>query len=47
VVFIALTLAITGGLFNGLDLQVAQAMHDAWIPSLHGLFQLIAEFGSV
>jgi undecaprenyl-diphosphatase len=45
--FIALTLAVTAGLFTMLDLQVAQAMHDAWVPSLHGLFQGIAELGSV
>jgi undecaprenyl-diphosphatase len=45
VVFIALTLAITGGLFASLDLQVAQTMHDLWQPSLHPLFQVIAELG--
>ena len=45
--FIALTIAISAGLFNMLDLQVAQAMHDAWSPSLHVLFQGIAELGSV
>jgi membrane-associated phospholipid phosphatase len=47
VVFIALTLAITGGLFTGLDLQVAEAMHSWWQPSLHGLFQAIAELGGI
>jgi undecaprenyl-diphosphatase len=47
VAFIALTIAISAGLFTQLDLQVAQAMHDAWVPSLHGLFQVIAELGSV
>ena len=45
--FIALTIAITAGLFTTLDRQVAQAMHDAWVPSLHVLFQGIAELGSV
>jgi undecaprenyl-diphosphatase len=45
VVFIALTLAITAGVFSSLDLQVAQAMHDIWQPSLHPLFQVIAELG--
>jgi membrane-associated phospholipid phosphatase len=45
--FIALTLAITAGWFTSLDRQVAVAMHDAWRPSLHGLFQAIAELGSV
>ena len=43
--FIVLTLAITGGAFAVLDLQVARAMHDIWQPSLHPLFQVIAELG--
>jgi len=47
VVFIALTIAVTAGAFQGLDLQVARAMHDAWQPSLHGLFQAIAELGGL
>ena len=47
VAFIALTIAITAGLFTNLDQQVAVAMHDAWKPSLHGLFQAIAELGSI
>ena len=42
-----MTLAISAGPFAQLDLQVAQAMHDAWVPSLHWVFQAIAEFGSV
>lgn len=45
--FIALTIAITAGAFGDLDLQVARAMHDAWRPSLHGLFQVIAELGGL
>jgi len=45
--FIALTIAITAGLFTNLDRQVAVAMHDAWQPSLHVLFQAIAELGSI
>ena len=45
--FVALTIAITAGVFTSLDLQVAQAMHDAWLPSLHVPFQVIAELGSV
>lgn len=45
VVFIVLTLAITGGVFTNLDLQVAQTMHDLWQPPLHPLFQAIAELG--
>jgi len=47
VVFIALTIAVTAGAFQGLDLQVAREMHDAWQPSLHGLFQAIAELGGL
>ena len=45
--FVALTSAIIAGVFTSLDLQVAQAMHDAWIPVLHVPFQLFAELGSV
>lgn len=40
-----MTMTIPVGLFNGLDQQVAQAMHAAWQPSLHFLFQAIAELG--
>jgi undecaprenyl-diphosphatase len=47
VAYVAMTIAITAGLFTALDLQVANAMRDAWQPSLHGLFQLIAELGGV
>lgn len=47
IAFIALTIAITGGLFVTLDLQVAQEMHTLWQPSLHILFQAIAELGGV
>jgi membrane-associated phospholipid phosphatase len=47
VAFIALTLAITVGVFNDLDLQVARAMRDIWQPSLHPLFQVIAELGGL
>jgi len=46
VLFIALTIAISVGAFDGLDLQVAQGMHDAWQPALHPVFQAIAELGS-
>jgi membrane-associated phospholipid phosphatase len=45
--FIAMTVAVAGGAFTSLDQQVADAMHDAWQPSLHPLFQLIAELGSL
>jgi len=47
VAFIAMTIAVAAGAFSTLDLQVAQAMHGAWQPSLHGLFQAIAELGSL
>jgi membrane-associated phospholipid phosphatase len=47
VAFIAVTIAITAGLFTNLDRQVAVAMHDAWQPSLHVLFQAIAELGGI
>jgi undecaprenyl-diphosphatase len=42
-----MTIAMTAGLFTSLDLQVAQTMHSAWQPSLHTLFQAIAELGGV
>ena len=47
VAFIALTIAITAGAFTSLDQQVAQAMHSIWQPSLHGLFQALAELGGL
>lgn len=47
VAFIALTMAITAGLFTSLDLQVAEAMHSIWRPSLHIVFQAIAELGGL
>lgn len=47
VAFVALTIAITAGVFKDLDLQIARAMHDAWRPQLHGLFQVIAELGGI
>jgi membrane-associated phospholipid phosphatase len=47
VAFIALVIAITAGVFTSLDLQVADAMHSAWLPALHPLFQAIAELGGI
>ena len=47
VAFIALTMAITAGMFQTLDLQVAQATHSMWRPSLHFVFQAIAELGGI
>lgn len=45
--YVAMTIAMTAGLFNPLDLQVAQVMHIAWQPALHTVFQVIAELGGV
>lgn len=42
-----MTMAMTAGLFTPLDLQVAQAMHSAWQPGVHTIFQLIAELGGI
>ena len=47
VAFIALTMAITAGMFQTLDLQVAQATHSMWRSSLHFVFQAIAELGGI
>src|SRR5256885_15517884 len=47
IAFIGMTLAVVAGAFSTLDQQVAQAMHDAWQPSLHGLLQAIAVLGSL
>jgi membrane-associated phospholipid phosphatase len=47
VAFVAITVAITAGMFTTLDLQVALAMHSVWQESLHRLFQLIAELGGI
>lgn len=45
VAFIGMTLAVTAGVFSSLDIQVADAMHQAWRPSLHPLLQAVAELG--
>jgi membrane-associated phospholipid phosphatase len=47
VAFVAMTVAITAGIFTSLDHQVAEAMHGLWQESLHTLFQLIAELGGL
>jgi undecaprenyl-diphosphatase len=47
VAFVAMTIAITAGLFTTLDHQVADGLHSLWQDSLHGLFQLIAELGGL
>jgi membrane-associated phospholipid phosphatase len=47
VAFVAMTMAITAGMFSSLDHEVAQAMRDSWQEPLHPLFQLIAELGGL
>jgi undecaprenyl-diphosphatase len=47
VAYVAMTIAMTAGLFTSLDQQTAQTMHSAWQPGLHPIFQLIAELGGV
>ena len=47
VAFVAMTIAITSGIFTSLDHQVAEAMHGLWQESLHPLFQAIAELGGL
>jgi undecaprenyl-diphosphatase len=47
VAFVAMTIAITAGMFTALDHQVAEEMHSLWQESLHPLFQVIAELGGL
>lgn len=47
VAFVAMTIAITAGIFSSLDHQVAEAMHGIWQESLHPLLQVIAELGGL
>jgi undecaprenyl-diphosphatase len=47
VAFVALTIAVTAGVFASLDQQVAQAMHSIWQEPLHVVFQAIAELGGL
>lgn len=47
VAFVALTIAITAGLFAALDHQVAEEMRIIWQEPLHPLFQVIAELGGL
>jgi len=47
VAFVAMTIAITAGIFTSLDHQVSEAMHGLWQESLHTVFQLIAELGGL
>lgn len=45
--FVALTIAVTAGVFASLDHQVAQAMHTYWQDSLRLVFLAIAEVGGL
>ena len=47
VAFVALTFAVAAGSLNTLDQQVLHAMSSTWHPSLHPLFQAIAELGGL
>jgi undecaprenyl-diphosphatase len=47
VAFVAMTIAVTAGMFTSLDLQVAYAMHSIWQEPLHPLFEAIAELGGL
>ena len=47
VAFVAMTMAITAGMFTTLDHQVAEEMHSIWQESLHPVFQVIAELGGL
>ena len=47
VAFVALTFAVAAGSLNLFDQQVLHAMSAAWSPSLHPLFQAIAELGGL
>jgi membrane-associated phospholipid phosphatase len=45
VAFVALTMALAGGLLNPLDQQVLKEISSLWSEPLHPLFQAIAELG--
>jgi len=47
VAFVALTMALAGGLLNPLDQQVLREMSSLWSEPLHPLFQAIAELGGL
>jgi len=47
VAYVALTMAVGAGMFDGLDKQVLHAMSSVWNESLHPLFQGIAELGGL
>jgi membrane-associated phospholipid phosphatase len=47
IAFVALTFAVAAGSLNLFDQQVLHAMSGVWNPSLHPLFQAIAELGGL
>jgi membrane-associated phospholipid phosphatase len=47
VAFVAMTVVLPAGLLDMIDLQVARATRDIWSESLHPVFQVIAELGSL
>jgi membrane-associated phospholipid phosphatase len=47
VVFLILTMAIAGGLFTGLDMQVLHASMSIWYEPAHPVFQAIALLGGL
>ena len=47
VAYLAMTMAVSAGMFITLDHQVLQAMSSIWNESFHVLFQAIAELGSL
>jgi membrane-associated phospholipid phosphatase len=47
IAFVALTFAVAAGSLNLFDQQVLHAMSSVWNPSLHPLFQAIAELGGL
>jgi membrane-associated phospholipid phosphatase len=47
VAFVALTMAVAGGLFDALDKEVLHGFSSLWSEPLHPLFQAIAELGGL
>ena len=47
VAFLALTVVVALGWLNGPDHTVEQALASVWRPSLHGVFQAVAELGGL
>jgi membrane-associated phospholipid phosphatase len=45
--YVAITIAMSAGMFVALDHEVALTMHGIWQESLHAVFQVIAELGGL